>query len=1426
MDVRKLVARWCLAVAFIVAFSSANELGQLVSLPTSYCGLSSKGIARIAQQNSDPVLGLRHLYARLGLRFNRSEPTIPTTVSSLQSVDYFLICDNAELGSLPTELGQLRNLHSLITYYSPVVTGIPTQLGNLTSLTKLVVYNGKGVKEVPSQLGLLSGLTLLGLEKFGQIETLPTEIYALPELRLLHLEKSRLRLIPPEVRNLQKLSRLRLWTIEGFEELATELGELKALKALQLNKMKLPSVPTQVGGLRQLEEFILFENPTLKELPSEVGKLAKLTFLSLSQAAISRLPDVFDSMTELREVWMNEMTNLRHIPPSLVRGKKKLELLALHRSAIQDLPEGLENLSTSLTNFDFGYAWPEPGQVEVNRIWKLERLTHLSVDGRHISKRSSGEVKRLFTVSSELGRLRELSHLGIEHAGITRLPESIGRLDKLKELYLYGNPNLDRLPATLKTLPALEKILGTYLFDCTCPLLDWLHPDLFATLDIESSKCSTSPDFESEYDGQDVGSVYLELNAQTNTNGAPCLAVENVTFTVDDDETSATVNWDYADEFYFDPGILQQWDGPGCYNCSNTDEFYGGMKNMQFSDIEIPNATLGFVLETSFAAQDPRVARWIDRVCCYGGTRSFTLENLYPFTTYNVKLRSANIRYTNHVYTVALGRNVWDLTARFGPWRQYKLATGEAIPWDPPRAIGFTEVREASFILTWQAPENANGVVTSYHVRINDEKISILNGKVRFLQVFDRQPAEAMNVSVRAATRLGLGPWGSIHVQTLASCPLGQYRLSKGRGVYFCEACPINTYRDSTVDGAACKSCPDNRPYTNATGTVSVQDCMAVRGSFFDANTGLTTVCDVDCMDCPQGTVTATIVVKDGCWRWGDETSLVEACPRREFCVASKKLESDSAWDKNVTVDGGDDLFTYVRYCKEGHSGLYCTTCLDGFGMGPDGCEACSTSVVKRHHDQFAWAIAGICLAAFACLLLLHVYIHYPFCKSKEKQEKRHQKRQRRRQKRSAEAEEEEKLRRMHRAYLRKFIFTEATTVFYKVLIGFFQVADAFVSVVSNNRVARQIVVAYNGDFSEISQGLSLINLHIDLDWVATGCWITLSHFEKLLFHCVVPIAFIFVMWLCYGCIRFFPTASKARVHRAWKVTLNATAGVILVLYPTRNLLILQSFQCRDVGGGRASVLQADLIIDCRSEEYESLQRLAFSMIVVWTVLPPVLIGYILTRYAKDTEALFSASYRPGCMLYEVVDMIRKLVQVCVVVAFAVPLEALMFSFLTCLLFIVLFAIIRPFAEAHDNYLAICAQAALLLVVLVEIVYLADFEGVEWWHIRSIMVATLVVVPMACTLFFLCIFSAKLREPIPTNQATTSNPKVVSDDTTRSAPPRKIVSEEEVSESKEEGDHLKEVSAKSDIADGLEEAKTDVYERSRPTQRECKVDHA
>eukprot|EP00964_Phaeocystis_antarctica_P042405 scaffold24298_cov56-Phaeocystis_antarctica.AAC.3 len=129
----------------------------------------------------------------------------------------------------------------------------------------------------------------------------------------LDLEDSNLEVLPPQIGQLQALTKLNLRDSK-LEVLAPEIGQLQALTTLWLTRCPLKELPPEIGQLRALTNLYLSYCPLLKELPPELGQLQALDRLDLDGCALKELPPEIGQLQALTTLWLTRCP-LKELPP-------------------------------------------------------------------------------------------------------------------------------------------------------------------------------------------------------------------------------------------------------------------------------------------------------------------------------------------------------------------------------------------------------------------------------------------------------------------------------------------------------------------------------------------------------------------------------------------------------------------------------------------------------------------------------------------------------------------------------------------------------------------------------------------------------------------------------------------------------------------------------------------------------------------------------------------------------------------------------------------------------------------------------------------------------------------------------------------------------------------------------------------------------
>lgn len=279
------------------------------------------------------------------------------------------------------------------------------------------------------------------LESLGigaPITTIPDGIARLTALRSLHVINTQMTRIPEVLFRMPWLRELAL-SQSPFEE-ASDLAKMPWLEGIRL---------THLRKLRALEDLRFDSFPNLRKLklewlelahvPKSVWRAKKLRELEISDGTMTALPASIAGLTELESLtlWLDK---LRKVPP--LAGLMKLRVLSIQSEALTKiaddaLPPGLTELTLSVETC-----------TTLPSVARLRELTKLTL---------TGAFTALPEGLGELGALKELWIYGKELASI---PE--GALPKsLEVLSLCDCPQLKKLPTRIGDLAALKHVSAT-----------------------------------------------------------------------------------------------------------------------------------------------------------------------------------------------------------------------------------------------------------------------------------------------------------------------------------------------------------------------------------------------------------------------------------------------------------------------------------------------------------------------------------------------------------------------------------------------------------------------------------------------------------------------------------------------------------------------------------------------------------------------------------------------------------------------------------------------------------------------------------------------------------------------------------------------------------------------------------------------------
>ncbi|KAG6540887.1 hypothetical protein Mapa_017762 [Marchantia paleacea] len=391
---------------------------------------------------------------------------------------------------------------------------LPDNIHNLSNL-KILEIHVDLLAELPERLGLLPALEHLSLRS-ALLEKLPNSFLQLSTLKTLTIDGC---------------LALKMWpTSEVLPEIENNTCSLTSLNTLILNNLpSLTRLPSSFSQLKSLQTLLLTGCSALKKLPESFGELQKLHLIALKGCSeLETLPESFSGLNSLEALFLNDLPALPSLPNSL-KGLTSLQKLKIQSCPLlKRLPEGLGEVhqieELSIIKCDgLEYLCQNFGNWGINRLYinGCKRVRCLPDSFGCISLLNLVYNQQLQILPESVSKLTSLKSLEItfcdmtqgllqslEHDQLTNLeflylqfldryeglPNSFGRLQKLKELFVTGCTFHEALAHSLGKLTSLE---GLFINDCDIKYLPESLAELTRLRQLEVSECEnfkTLPD--------------------------------------------------------------------------------------------------------------------------------------------------------------------------------------------------------------------------------------------------------------------------------------------------------------------------------------------------------------------------------------------------------------------------------------------------------------------------------------------------------------------------------------------------------------------------------------------------------------------------------------------------------------------------------------------------------------------------------------------------------------------------------------------------------------------------------------------------------------------------------------------------------------------------------------------------------------------
>lgn len=243
------------------------------------------------------------------------------------------------------------------------------------------------------------------------------------------------------------------------------IGSLKKLKSFQMRKINITELPQSMTRLEKLEVLEL-ESTNIKKLSDAIGPLKNLRYLNIQHTDIAELPCSIINCEKLKNLGIAS-TKIHRLPEKMEKLKslKRLYVDSEQIFAIEEQLASLKNLEelyiidTPKLREYFIRIRKDPHNIKAlpESLGRLEKLKRLKV-----------QRVKAYSLPESIGNLSNLEILDVSHSEIYTLPESIGELSKLKEL-LLNDTKIQYLPEGICNLQTLYRLNLSYMPLTTIP---------------------------------------------------------------------------------------------------------------------------------------------------------------------------------------------------------------------------------------------------------------------------------------------------------------------------------------------------------------------------------------------------------------------------------------------------------------------------------------------------------------------------------------------------------------------------------------------------------------------------------------------------------------------------------------------------------------------------------------------------------------------------------------------------------------------------------------------------------------------------------------------------------------------------------------------------------------------------------------------
>jgi Leucine-rich repeat (LRR) protein len=249
--------------------------------------------------------------------------------------------------------------------------------------------------------------------------------------------------LPTGLSQLKNLQALS-FSLEEIKYLPTDISQLTNLKWLYLNIDKLGYLPAEFGRLSNLKQLILENMYDLKDLPAEFSQLSSLEEIKLLHCGFMAVPKPIFELTNLKKLKFTVKSGIHCVVYPKIAYLHQFQELEIVGTFAHYLPDEIVELSP-LDKLKINCLYLEKSPESIGKLQNLKEL------------RCYGSDNNITSIPDSLSQLTSLQLFNLASLGTGHIPEVLFKMPFLQTLLFDSEAPQKEIERLKKALPNRDR---------------------------------------------------------------------------------------------------------------------------------------------------------------------------------------------------------------------------------------------------------------------------------------------------------------------------------------------------------------------------------------------------------------------------------------------------------------------------------------------------------------------------------------------------------------------------------------------------------------------------------------------------------------------------------------------------------------------------------------------------------------------------------------------------------------------------------------------------------------------------------------------------------------------------------------------------------------------------------------------------------